>query len=316
MAEKENKFSKSDMERVGVFQEMGYITIQDRYKGGGSTSFNAAASKGKQMLPGGSKGRSALQAGYFNEKFHRVMEGEAYSDPIKIRRQHRLKEGQKNLSKPFLPSNGEKKPSGLGSFYGTLTGPIGAFSPTNKPKKAYKVPGKNFYTNPGKRGTGFGYVSVTIGQYQKHEADNYDRAKDNLRKEMDAHKNSIKGGAFKLNMHPRTYFDENPYRSDRPSRPGAREAERPKDVKPFKPSSPGKKPAGSKAGTFDAYPSHSVDPYKVKNGRPVHVVNKTGKTFMPSAGPKSAPVNSVLNQNVVKEVNNQNYKQITAIMAY
>jgi len=108
MAEKENKFSKSDMERVGVFQEMGYITIQDRYKGGGSTSFNAAASKGKQMLPGGSKGRSALQAGYFNEKFHRVMEGEAYSDPIKIRRQHRLKEGQKKSQQAF-PSKQRRK---------------------------------------------------------------------------------------------------------------------------------------------------------------------------------------------------------------
>lgn len=59
-------------------------------------------------------------------------------------------------------------------------------------------------------------------------------------------------------------------------------------------------PAGMKAGTFDAYPSHSADPYKGKMLRPVNVVNKMGKTFMPSAGPKSAPVNSVLNQNVVK----------------
>lgn len=59
-------------------------------------------------------------------------------------------------------------------------------------------------------------------------------------------------------------------------------------------------PAGSKAGTFDKYPSHSAEPYKKKVLRPVHVVNKTGKIFMPSAGPKSAPVNSVLSQNVTK----------------
>ncbi len=72
--------------------------------------FNQSASKGKQVLPGGSKTISALQAGYFNEKFARVMEGEAYSDPIKIRRQYRIKEAQKNIGKPFLPSCGEKKP--------------------------------------------------------------------------------------------------------------------------------------------------------------------------------------------------------------
>ena len=72
-------------------------------------AFNEKAGKGKQMLPGGSKTRSSLQAGYFNDKYHRVMEGESYSDPIKIRRQHRLKESQRNIGKPFLPSNGEKQ---------------------------------------------------------------------------------------------------------------------------------------------------------------------------------------------------------------
>ena len=46
--------------------------------------------------------------------------------------------------------------SGLGNHYGTLSGPIGAFSPVSKPGKAYKGSGKNFYTNPGKHGTGFG----------------------------------------------------------------------------------------------------------------------------------------------------------------
>ena len=46
--------------------------------------------------------------------------------------------------------------SGLGSHYGTLTGPIQAFSPGQRQRKQYKPPGKNFYTNPGKDGTGFG----------------------------------------------------------------------------------------------------------------------------------------------------------------
>lgn len=46
--------------------------------------------------------------------------------------------------------------SGLGNHYGTLGGPIGAFSPASRPGKEYKSPGKNFSTNPGKKGTGFG----------------------------------------------------------------------------------------------------------------------------------------------------------------
>ena len=75
-----------------------------------SGNFNEAAGKGKQLLPGGSKDKSALQHGYFNSKFDRVFEGEAYTDPVKIRRQHRIKEAQKNIGKPFLPSNGDKRP--------------------------------------------------------------------------------------------------------------------------------------------------------------------------------------------------------------
>lgn len=316
MGDKEKVFSKNDMERIGVFKEMEYISIGDRYKQPGSNGFNQAAEKGKQMLPGGSKTRSALAAGYFNDKYARVLEGEAYSDPIKTRRQHRLKEGQKNIGKPFLPSNAEKQMSGLGNHYGTLSGPIGAFSPQSKPKKEYKSSGKNFYTNPGKKGTGFGYTQVTIGQYNKHQTDEYDRAKERTKKENESHRKALKGGAFRLNMHAKSFFDENPYRTDKPLPPLKSQSGKSGDVKPFKPSSPGKKPAGMHAGTFDPYPSHSAEPFKVKNNQPVHVVNKTGKIFMPSAGPKSAPVNSVLDQNVVKAINNTNYKTLSSVMSY
>lgn len=74
------------------------------------TDFNVAAHKGKHMLPGGSKMRSALQAGYFDQKFNRIMEGEAFSDPVKRRRQQKLKGSKLNLGKAFVPSNGEKLP--------------------------------------------------------------------------------------------------------------------------------------------------------------------------------------------------------------
>lgn len=72
--------------------------------------FNVKAHKGKQMLPGGSKTRSALQSGYFDQKFNRIMEGEAFTDPVKHRRQDKLKSSKLNLGKAFVPSSGEKLP--------------------------------------------------------------------------------------------------------------------------------------------------------------------------------------------------------------
>ncbi|KAK7112170.1 cilia-and flagella-associated protein 96-like isoform X2 [Littorina saxatilis] len=297
-----DRSGKTDMERVGLFQEMNYATIGDKYKSTAGSAFNEAAGKGKQLLPGGAKVKAATQAGYFTDKFGRVFDGESYSDPIQLRRRYRLEQAKKNLSKPFLPSNGDKKMSGLGSFYGTFTGPVPAFSPIGgKGGKTEKTLGKNILTNPGKHGTGYGYVGVTLGKYPNNLTDAYDNNREMARKVMAQHKGSLKGGAFRLNMHPTEYFDGNPFRTDKALPPVRKTASaEPKDVKPFKPSSPGKLAGGGKVGTFDPYPSHSADPYSDKMKRPINVVNKTGKIFMPSPGPKSRPMNSIMDQNIVR----------------
>ena len=62
------------------------------------------------MLPGGSKSKSALQAGYFDKNFQRIMTGEGYSDPVKRRRQERLEKTKQNLGKAFTPSHAGKMP--------------------------------------------------------------------------------------------------------------------------------------------------------------------------------------------------------------
>ena len=41
---------------------------------------------------------------------HTHTQGEAYSDPVKTRRQERLKQAKKNLSNSFVPTSGSKKP--------------------------------------------------------------------------------------------------------------------------------------------------------------------------------------------------------------
>ncbi|XP_039273490.1 cilia-and flagella-associated protein 96-like [Styela clava] len=308
---------KTDMERIGLFSEVGYTTIGDKYPkvDPNSRPFNEAAYKNKHMLPGGSKTRSALQAGYFEGQFKRIMEKEAYTDPVKLRRQQRLKESTKNIGKAFLPNAGEKLPCGLGNHYGTFSGPINAFSPVPRPRKAYTAPGRNFTTNPPKKGTGYGYIGVTLGKYQDHAVEAYNRAKEMRRKEMLAHKAMLKGAAFRLNSHPQTYFDHNPYRPDRPLGPPKKASASLPPVKPFKPSSPPKKIAGAKAGTFDPYPSHSNDPYVVKKKK-APTTNKEGKIFHPALGPKSRPTKSIVSQNVIKSVHRDNYKSVRQVMAF
>ncbi|CAK8683127.1 cilia-and flagella-associated protein 96-like [Clavelina lepadiformis] len=308
---------KTDMERIGLFSEVGYTTIGDKYPKVhvSSLPFNDAAYKGKHMLPGGSKARSALQAGYFDSQFKRILEKEAYTDPVKLRRQQRLKESKKNIGKAFLPNSGSKLPSGLGNSYGTFSGPVGAFSPVSRPRKPYTAPGRNFTTNPGKQGTGYGYVNLTLGKQHEHAVEAFDKAKELRRKELSTHKSMLKGGAFKLNLHPSTYFDKNPYRTDKSLGPSKGSSSKLPAVKPFKPSSPPKKIGGAKAGTFDPYPSHSNDPYTVKQRKSV-IKNKEGKLFHPSPGNKSSPTRSVVAQNVIKSMHRDNYKTIQSVMAY
>jgi len=310
------------MERIGLFSETGYISLGDRYPKVDPRSrvFNEAAYKGKQMLPGGSKTRSALQAGYFEGGFKRIMEKEAYTDSIKMRRHDRLNQNKKNISsKPFYPSSFTKKRSGLGNHYGTFSGTHVSFSPNLNASKPYVTPGRNFTTTPGKKGTGFGYVNVTFQQYHEHSKEPYDRARDLRRIEIEEHKKKLKGGSFKLGMHPKALFDQNIYRSDRSIKAKEPPAPAKKVTKtPFRPSNPGKKIAGCKAGTFEAYPKHSEERY---TGKPIVVADRSKNVgikgiFHPSPGPKSTPTKSVLDENVTKVMNRNNFKTVKTVMAF
>lgn len=62
-----------------------------------------------------------------------------------------------------------------------------------------------------------------------------------LQKDNEEHHRLLKGSPFKLNLHPKDYFDSNPYLLERPLPPIRREEKKEIVLKPFKPSSPGKK---------------------------------------------------------------------------
>lgn len=299
--------NKNDLTRIGLFSELGYISIGDPYTNVNSRPFNVAASKGKQMLPGGSKSKSALQAGYFDKNFQRIMTGEGYSDPVKVRRQDRLEKTKQNLGKAFTPSHQGKMPSGAGSHYGTFSGPVKTFSPVAKQKNAYASPGRNFITNPSRKGTGYGYVNVLIGKAQQYASEPYDRVKEIRRKENTDSKKMMKGASFKLNLHPNAYFDGNPYKTDKPMPPYKENKKDNRAVKPFMPSSPAKEIGGSKAGCFTQYPKHSDDPFLVKKRSFRESVGEK-KIFRPSQGPKTMPTNSTIAQNVIRRYNRQNFQ--------
>lgn len=195
------------MERIGVFQEMGYISIGAPYVPPSNSmiimqflfvynkyidasnsffiknlvQFNTDATKGKQMYGPGTKVRAATKDGYF-AKFDRVFEAEGYTDPVHMRRVQKMKDAEKNVGKAWVPVNALKKPyalnfylysldfllsnlythstfyirSGVGSNFGTFSGPVQAFSPQRASAPPYKSPGKNVLCNPPKKGTGYG----------------------------------------------------------------------------------------------------------------------------------------------------------------
>lgn len=64
-----------------------------------------------------------------------------------------------------------------------------------------------------------------------------------IQKEAAIHRSKLRDGPFKLNLHPRDYFQGNPYRSDKPLPPAHKplpSAQKDSSV-PFKPPSPSKK---------------------------------------------------------------------------
>jgi len=63
------------------------------------------------MLSEGEKSRNATLAGYFAQEYTRAFEGDAYADPVRMRRQARLLGKAKNLGGNWIPPQGIKMPS-------------------------------------------------------------------------------------------------------------------------------------------------------------------------------------------------------------
>ena len=149
----------------------------------------------------------------------------------------------------------------------------------------------------------------------------------------------MKGKAFKLNNHPADYFDHNPFKRVNINKPAEAEAQKVKlkawflpfefescsnmahiiwhqhgvrrtliKITPFQTISPSNR-------CFQSYPTHSYDPY-VPPKKQEKKINKPKGLFMPTSGPKSCPTPSVTQQNILKSVNQSNYKTIRCITKF
>ncbi|KAF5399724.1 hypothetical protein PHET_07075 [Paragonimus heterotremus] len=299
---------KPDLDRLGIFKEMSYHTIKDPYV---ESQFERLGSRhrGRQILIGGRKLKSALPDGYFTE-FKRIFAGDNKLDIVSVMRKQRNLLKKRNIGKDWIPGVPSKPISSSGSSYGTFSGPLSHFRPTSIKQSSSRVVGRNIITCPGKKGPG-SYVDVTINPYPKHSVDQYDLYEKLRRKELISERIQIHTkGPFYTRIHSSCFFDPNPYhvKNARGRSHSAPPRQQTAKWLPFKPSSPAKLDGGCKDGCFDPFPSYQSD--RPRGEKP----SFRGSPFHFATCPLPYPIASIVSTNVKRSVNSSNYKQVKAIV--
>eukprot|EP00056_Hartaetosiga_gracilis_P007329 m.106854 g.106854 ORF g.106854 m.106854 type:complete len:286 (-) comp12683_c1_seq3:2354-3211(-) len=278
------KASVSNALEKGFFTETSYISIKDPYVKKDKTPANF---KGKQFSLG--KGKD-----FFDEKPPRMFEGEAYFDEVKYRRKIEKKEKKKNLTSKFAPSGHGKD---------TFSGPIEHFSPKSRPQKKTKKELSNFYTSPGKKGTGYGFPSLTFSKTPEYIPSNYDAAKKLERKRNKESKSRIKGKPFKSVVGKEDTFDNNaPFHQTKTPKSKAPKKKKEKKITvPFRTSNMrsrvAKPGATSHLDSFNTY-TYKSDPYQKKPKAPKGKM--VGQPFKATAPSKSSYTKSISTMNAVR----------------
>jgi len=270
------------------------------------------------------KSRDATQDGYFDKTFKRIFEKEGpgrqgESGPAKS---GALKGGRVQLQQPpYIPPAPGKLNSGVGDYYGTFHGPFKHFDPAQRPQGPLIFEPTNFLTRPGKKGTGYGYIDVTLNKYPQYKSEPYQAAAtlaNMVKGKLGGGRVKISDSPFVSTIHEQEMFDNGDcYRPPKkPVKPP--KAKKPLGFVPFKqenvfvPSNPGKKDGGCRAGGFSKLPSHYPrDPYKRMGPEYLKdVMNKDGKKYVPinTTCPYSQRFTSHISQIVKKEINTHNYR--------
>lgn len=259
-------YLKPALKTLGVFSQPEYSS--EPYVNPNPSPFRAKPRP--QLRPmylagGYSKSRAANADGYF-EPFKRGFEGE---DQI------RFASRQAEAGKKWVPSPIGKKRCGIGSPFGNFTTVIAAMG--NATREEYEAPKelRNFYTNPGKKGTGYGYPNVAINplpEWKPGDGINSDLNADSILEENRKHSELCLGRAPFVSQQPRgRMFNPNPFAGGDPLAPGGPPiqifgvavASKNKMIGPiFYPPRAPKKDGGGKAGTFSKFPDYQTEPFK------------------------------------------------------
>lgn len=195
-----------------VFSIPTYTTIGDRYE----KKVIDERSKGKTFLvPSGRTGK--LPDALIQKEFLSINEGDKYVDPGTADRRYRLEKKKKNITEaPFKYANFPQKPSGSGSYFGTMDGkPIPHETDYIVPRKGDKIEKKGptvrpIYTAPSKKGS-YGMVGTTFSSVgQDYVADFYDTKRMRERQEREASHKKMQSSAFKPVGRSAKTFDEAP----------------------------------------------------------------------------------------------------------
>lgn len=296
------------MTKLGVFQQPSYISIGDEYD---KPNRQADRHKGKSFSTAlGKKGQGADIG--FTKEFKSLHEGDKFVDPGTHEKKYRLEQEKKKITpEGFRYTAPSKKPCGSGSYSGCFTQPYShqtEYDVLQKGELPQKTAGstKNVLTNPPKKGT-FGTPGTSIGGGKgtefKYTSDPYDAEH---RKELAEARNAAKkiagNGPFKSACRRTACFDEHHgtgaskvFSLDRalPPKKQLVKDKMPASVKPFKPSSPGKKGYDC---TINKFPEYKEDPLELQERRRRQEAKQNsqlGQTWKPISGPKSTPCRSV-----------------------
>lgn len=310
VAEYAKKYTKHDMERLGLFVEMPYMNGQ----GYVSPFPKPKIFKGRGLFPGGPKSKCGTIDGYFDDQFRRVFAGEAIKRPLK---RDQIAKNKKPIGPggglPFVPPGCNKSHACPGDFFGTFAGRVEAFSRITRPKpKTVREP-PNCLTNPAKKG-GPGYAGICLSKYPIHMKDPYRQKL----KGKDYGKNL--GGPFVLGHYTNDYFEQNPYFEKTHGRVYVRPKERAHAIigdGKWIPTGPAKWQGGCHAGAFSRYPEHMTDRNRAKEAKERAArrgkKGDQGPGILPqSMALKTLFTRSILTYNTDLRVNATNYKTYQA----
>lgn len=311
---------KPDLQRLGIFKELSYHTIGDPY-----VPFNAnlisRAPASKNLPPlylagGYGKTKAANSDGYFHP-FTSINVGDGGMNYADIQKAYQRSQKAKFLTPTgWIPSSGRKLRCGTGSYSGNFQEIYEALDPAVHAKT--RVPQqKNFYTNPGKKGTGYGYPHVCLNPFPTWQAgDTMSGAAHRIFVEETAKHTAKSLGRqpFVSTCRSTEEFDVNPWQHGDPLAPGGPPVMNigiqafPKSMQigpAFVPSHPARWDGGMKDGTLNKFPEYSHEPYT----EPLAVLRET-KTKLLSGewipNPSTAvntPQPSVVNKNISLRIN-------------